>query len=141
MHVEDLMSADVLTVDEAMPVGPLLDLMTAAHVQAVPVVGVDGELVGIVSQEDILVGGLGLGRGDGPDDLTVGDIMTAPAMSVTREASLDSVARMMWQFRIHHVPVIDEQQGVIGIVSALDFCRHAAGLSRDDPEGAGEDVD
>lgn len=135
MQVEDLMTADVLTVDEAMPVGPLLDLMTAAHVQAVPVVGADGELVGIVAQEDILVGGLGLGGGARQDDLTVADIMTAPAMSVTREATVEAVARMMWQFRIHHVPVIDEDDGVVGVVSSLDFCRHVAGLARDGGDG------
>lgn len=141
MRVEELMSADVLTVDEAMPVGRLLDLMTAAHVQAAPVVDADGSLVGIVAQEDILVGGLGFGGGDVPSDLTVADIMTSPAMSVTAEAGIEAVARMMWKFRIHHVPVIEDGSAVIGIVSSLDFCRHVAGLPRDADEDEDYDVD
>ena len=66
MELKELMRPDVLTVDEQMPVGQLLDLMTAAHVHSAPVVGADGELIGIVSQEDILVGGLGSGGSRSP---------------------------------------------------------------------------
>ena len=77
MRLKELMRSDALTVDEQMPVGQLLDLMTAAHVHSVPVVGPDSELIGIVSQEDILVGGLGSGGSDETADLIVSDIMTS----------------------------------------------------------------
>ena len=123
MDVKELMRADVLTVDEQMPVGQLLDLMTAAHVHSAPVIGADGELIGIVSQEDILVGGLGGGSSDEAADLIVSDIMTSPAMGVSESVAPLDVARMMWRFHIHHVPVIDTENRVIGIVSSLDFCR------------------
>jgi CBS domain-containing protein len=133
------MQVDVLTVDEEMPVGRLIDLMTAAHVHAAPVVSPEGVLIGMVSQEDVLVGGLGLGRGSDGDDLKVEDIMTSPAMSVAVESDLVAAARMMWRFRIHHLPVVDEDERVIGILSSIDFCRHVAG-DRPDPrdEGGGE---
>ncbi len=123
MDVKELMRADVLTVDEQMPVGQLLDLMTAAHVHSAPVVGADGELIGIVSQEDILVGGLGSGGSEETADLIVSDIMTSPAMGVSTSVAPLDVARLMWRFHIHHVPVIDTENRVIGIVSSLDFCR------------------
>jgi CBS domain-containing membrane protein len=123
MEIKELMRDDVLTVDEQMPVGQLLDLMTAAHVHSAPVVGVDGELIGIVSQEDILVGGLGSGGSDETADLIVSDIMTSPAMGVSTAVTPLDVARLMWRFHIHHVPVIDTENRVIGIVSSLDFCR------------------
>ena len=123
MQLKELMRSDVLTVDEQMPVGQLLDLMTAAHVHSAPVVGPDGDLLGIVSQEDILVGGFGSASSDQAVDLIVADIMTSPAMAVTTAVAPIEVARLMWRFHIHHVPVIDSENRVVGIVSALDFCR------------------
>ena len=140
MELKELMRTDVLTVDEKMPVHGLLDLMTAAHVHSAPVVGADGDLIGIVSQEDILVGGLGSGGSGGSDasaDLVVSDIMTSPAMGVSLAVSALDVARLMWRFHIHHVPVIDTENRVIGIVSSLDFCRVLAEYGPSALESAG----
>ena len=51
---------------------------------------------------------------------------------------------MLWRFRIHHVPVVDDDQRVVGIVSALDFCRHVGGAApaeEEVPAGARDDDD
>lgn len=130
MLVGDLMSVEPLTLDPDLPVGKALDLLTAMHVHGAPVVDAAGTLIGIVSQEDILVGGFGtLSQEQAEDGGRVRDIMTSPAMSVAPDTPIEAVARMMWRFRIHHIPVV-EGATVVGIVSALDFCRHIAG---DDP--------
>lgn len=127
MLVGDLMSVDPVTLEPDLPVGRALDLLTATHVHGAPVVDDKGALIGIVSQEDILVGGFGsVSAQDADAEARVRDIMTSPAMSVAPDATIEAVARMMWRFRIHHVPVVDGAR-VVGIVSALDFCRHIAG--------------
>lgn len=129
MRVKDLMAVDVLAVEETMPLGQLLDQLTAAHVHAAPVIDADGQLVGMVTQEDILLGGLGFAAGSGAEvDTTVRDVMTSPAVSVGEEVHVTDVARMMWRMRIHHIPVV-KSGSVVGIVSALDFCKLASDLA------------
>ncbi len=124
MQVKELMNTDVVTVRADQPVSDLFDLLQAAHIQGAPVVDEQGALVGFVSQEDVMFGSLG--NGSGEKKTTVGDIMTSPAMSVTETTSVEDTARMMWRFRVHHMPVLKKER-LVGIVSALDFCRLAAG--------------
>lgn len=122
----------VMTVGEETPVSELVDRLQEAHVHSAPVVDEQGNLVGVVSQEDVILGSLGLPPGGEvvPDAVQdpvssariVRHIMTAPAISTTLETSLIDVARMMWQFRIHHLPVVQAGR-VVGMVSSLDFPR------------------
>jgi predicted transcriptional regulator len=126
VQVKDLMSTEVVTVQVDQPVADLFDVLQAAHIKGAPVLCDEGTLVGFVSQEDVMFGSLGSEMGEG--GATIGEIMTSPAMSVTETTSVQDVARMMWRFRIHHMPVLDGEQ-LVGIVSSLDFCRAAA-----DPE-------
>jgi CBS domain-containing protein len=126
VQVKDLMSTEVVTVQVDQPVADLFDVLQAAHIKGAPVLCDEGTLVGFVSQEDVMFGSLGSEMGEG--GATIGEIMTSPAMSVTETTSVQDVARMMWRFRIHHMPVLSGEQ-LVGIVSSLDFCRVAA-----DPE-------
>ena len=127
MKVGDVMNTTVVTVKMDQPVSELFDLLQEAHVKGVPVLDSAGALVGFVSQEDVMFGSLGGGRD--ATEAVVGDIMTAPAMSVTEAATAKDVAKMMWRFRIHHMPVVRGDQ-LVGMVSSLDYCRLAAGEER-----------
>ncbi len=130
MRVKDVMQTAVVTVSEDLTIPVLLDTLQQAHVHGAPVVDDYGELVGFVAQEDILVGSLG--RSDSDGEVTVADIMTSPAITVAPDSDLHDLARMMWRFRIHHVPVVSGS-AVVGIVSSLDFCRLAAELEFAEP--------
>jgi CBS domain-containing protein len=48
--------------------------------------------------------------------------MTREVLSAAEDSTVDEVCRLMWEKRIHRVPIV---RGVllIGIVSALDICR------------------
>lgn len=123
MQVKEFMNTSVVTVAVDRTVSELFDILQEAHVKGAPVLDKSGALVGFVSQEDVMFGSLGGGR-----DATaavVGDIMTSPAMSVTEGTTVQELARMMWRFRIHHMPVTRADR-VVGMVSSLDFCRLAA---------------
>jgi len=132
VEVSELMRTEVVTVGEDTPVGDILDLMTAARIHAVPVLSSAGELIGMVSQEDLLVGGLGTRGEAGGGSTTASDVMTAPPMAVNETSPVEDVARLMWEFRIHHVPVLREGT-IVGIVSSLDYCRLTAGKMQTEP--------
>ena len=122
---KNLMTTQVATVREDVPVGELCDLLQAAHVNGLPVLGADGQLVGIVTEEDVLYGTMG-----GVDDadgspLRVRDIMTSPAVCATEDTDVVELCRLMWGMRIHRIPIVVAGR-VTGMVSALDLVRAVA---------------
>ena len=152
---QEIMSTEFITVPAAMTIGDLVDLLQRAHIHAAPVVDASRELVGIVTQEDVLYGTMGGNASDdgaegkagrirsssglleideldtlSPDtsDLwsrPVTDIMTEPAISVGKESTVTEICELMWRLRIHHVPVL-EDGAVVGLISSLDLCRAVA---------------
>jgi CBS domain-containing protein len=109
----------------------LCDLFQVAHVHGVPVLNARGELVGIVSEEDVIFGTMGLPEaapplsGNGGGGVRVRDIMTSPAVCATEETDVVELCQMMWGMRIHHIPIVLEGR-VTGIVSSLDLARAVA---------------
>jgi CBS domain-containing protein len=126
------MRSDVPCVREDDSAADVTDLFQHAHVHGAPVVDERGRLLGMVSQEDLLIGGMTAGGGrpaqegapEAPEAeaLRVRDIMTAPAISATEDTPLEDLCRMMWRFRIHHIPIVTAGK-LVGMVSSLDICR------------------
>jgi CBS domain-containing protein len=120
------MHTDVATVREDVPVGDLCDMLQQAHVNGLPVLNADGELVGIVTEQDVLYGTMG-SRGDaaGENPLLVRDIMTSPAVCATEDTEVVELCELMWGMRIHRIPIVREGR-VVGLVTALDLIRAVA---------------
>jgi CBS domain-containing protein len=56
-----------------------------------------------------------------PNQYFVRDIMTRSIVKVTQDASVSEIALLMSQHRISGVPVVDEQDRVLGVVTELDM--------------------
>lgn len=156
MKVANIMVRDVTTVGPDLLIEDLCEVFQVHNIHGVPVVDDGGALVGIVTQEDVIYGTMGMGYSSreerdipalvrgvssrpsprGEKVHAVGDIMTAPAISVDEEATVDQVCRLMWTLKIHRVPVVRDGQ-VTGIVSSLDVVRAVGekGLNGDEEEG------
>jgi len=142
MRASDIMTRDVATVSPDTSIEDLCDLFRDRRITGAPVVDAEGRLVGIVSKDDVLFRGRGAGSeprqtpdikmlfssgfvgfDQGSDGAaTVGEIMTREVLSAPEDSSVDDVCRMMWEKRIHRVPIVRGAL-LIGIVSALDVCR------------------
>ena len=118
------MTTDVVTIGEDAPVSQLCDLMQAVHANGLPVLNAQGELVGIVSEDDILYGTMGVFDKNGTPVL-VRDIMTSPAVCATEDTDVVELSRMLSGMRIHRIPILSEGR-VTGIVTALDVVRAVA---------------
>jgi len=57
--------------------------------------------------------------------LHVRDLMTSTVVSVGARESISHVLSMMDERRIRHVPVVDEQRTVVGVVSQRDVLQRA----------------
>ena len=58
----------------------------------------------------------------GPLDMPVRAIMTSPAISAEETTSLSDLCRIMWNLRIHRVPILKGGK-VTGLVSSMDLAR------------------
>jgi CBS domain-containing protein len=65
--------------------------------------------------------------------LLVRDLMTKDAFSVRRDVSLSAVRDLMDDKNIRHVPVVDEEGQVVGLVSQRDRLRSASAPVTDMP--------
>ena len=57
--------------------------------------------------------------------MLVREIMTAPALSVRREADLDEALRIMAEKKITALPVVDDGDLLVGVLSEIDLLRRA----------------
>ena len=60
---------------------------------------------------------------------TVGEIMTKPVITVHRDDSMDKVQDIFAKHNIHHIPVIEEGNRVVGIISKSDYLRILHGFT------------
>jgi len=78
--------------------------------------------VGIITDRDIVVRGLALGRD--PMMLAAGDCMTAPPATVLEETTARECLEVMELGQIRRVIVVDETGSCTGIVAQADLARH-----------------
>jgi CBS domain-containing protein len=58
--------------------------------------------------------------------------MTAPLISVSPEQTIFECAKLMNQKHIHHLPVVNEEGSIVGMISATDFLVVAEALGHGD---------
>jgi len=55
--------------------------------------------------------------------MNAADVMTTKVITVTPESSIEDAAKLMLQYRISGLPVLDQKGGLVGIVTEGDFLR------------------
>jgi CBS domain-containing protein len=141
MIVRDVMTEDVLTVLPDTPLKDVAQLLVSRGISGVPVVALDGSVMGVVSEADLLVKEQGPDaivhrplarfRGEGEETVaqlgklravTAGEAMTAPALTVTPGRSIHEAAAIMTARHVNRLPVVDGRQ-LVGIVTRADLVR------------------
>lgn len=79
-------------------------------------------LVGIFTERDVLRRIVAEGRP--PDATRVGDVMTTDVVCASPSTSIEEVAELMRRRRVRHVPVVDADDEVVGLVSIGDINAH-----------------
>jgi CBS domain-containing protein len=128
MHVRDLMSQPVVTCHVNDPMNYAARLMWEHDSGVLPVVNDAGTLTGILTDRDVCMAAYTQGRS--LDAILVNSAMARQPIAVHAEATLGDVEQLMAKHQIRRVPVIDEADRPIGIVSLNDLVREGA-RSRD----------
>jgi CBS domain-containing protein len=127
--VEKAMRSPAITIGPDESVVAAVTLMVGRKVGCLPVVSTHG-LVGIVTTTDVLRNDLetALGEPDAHRPPPLRAVMK-PAVSVTPETGLFNAAALMSAHGIRHLPVVDRENKVVGILSDRDL-RAAVGDPR-----------
>ncbi len=111
---------EVFTAGRSESVGEVVTRLAENRIGALPVVDGDA-VVGIFSERDIVYGVAK--HGSAFLVKTVGDVMTAPAITVTGDTAILSALSLMTKRRIRHLPVVEHGK-LTGFVSIGDLVKH-----------------
>ena len=111
---------DVVSVDVSARVADAVALLAEKRIGAVPVFD-GGTVAGIFSERDVIIG---LQR-DGVHalDRSVGDVMTAPPITVEPDHPVMGALSLMTRRRIRHLPVLEGGR-LVGFVSIGDLVKY-----------------
>jgi len=136
--VKDVMTAEVAYARRDTPYKELVRLLAERRVSALPVVDEQRQVVGIVSEADLLV------RQQHPANhfqryflerkrerlehakahgTTAARLMTYPAVTVGPQASVAEAARLLRKHLVKQLPVVDPDGRLVGIVSRADVLK------------------
>jgi CBS domain-containing protein len=93
----------------------------------------DSPEYGIVTSTDIC--DKIVAQGKNASETRIRDIMTTPLITVHPENTVVECAKIMNQHHIHHIPVVDDDKNVIGMISATDFLVVAEALGHGSGDG------
>jgi CBS domain-containing protein len=135
--VRDVMTTRVVWVKQDAPFKQLAAALREHRVSAFPVLDDDGKVIGVVSEADMLTKEALAGGYDGMPGMIAGllrhkeqekargitaaDLMTAPAVTVGAQDTVEQAARVMYQRKVKRLPVVDDQGHLTGIVSRADL--------------------
>jgi acetoin utilization protein AcuB len=127
-QIKDFMTRSPFTVVSRTSLREARWQMRRARVRHLPVVE-DGKLVGILGDRDIKSAGFHLG--EAADTCLVSEIMAPEPQTVRPEISLMTVVKMMADRKIGSVIVVDEQEKIQGIFTAIDALRFFSSVFSD----------
>ncbi len=144
---EELMTANPISLRADATIPEALALMTDRGFTAAPVIDEAGRPVGVLSRTDVLIHEREQLRHAMPaeevhaegrrprhegfskeivDSTRVRDIMTPTIFTVNESSSAAEVVKRMCELKVHQLFVVDDDDSLVGVISALDIVRSLA---------------
>ncbi|MES2493060.1 MAG: CBS domain-containing protein [Pseudomonadota bacterium] len=112
--------ATVITATATMAVREAIGILAANRIGAVPVLE-GGSVAGVFSERDVLY--CVAREGSAALDRPVGEVMTAPAITVSPETTVLAALSLITRRRIRHLPVMQDG-AMVALVSIGDLVKH-----------------
>ncbi|GAA1914221.1 CBS domain-containing protein [Streptomyces sodiiphilus] len=132
-----VMTGDVVAATPDMPYKDIVTLLTGHRISGLPVVDGDEKVLGVISETDVV---MRQAEPTAPGLLerlrltpsarraaakararTAGELMTSPAITIRAYDSVTHGARVLAEHRIGRLPVVDEEDRLVGIVTRRDL--------------------
>lgn len=125
MQVKEVMTADPACCISETSLQEVGQMMVDHDCGEIPVIE-DKETkkpIGVITDRDIVC--RTVARGLNPLDLTVGECMSKPCVTVTPDMTVEECSSIMEDHKIRRVPVVDADGSCCGIVALADIVLHA----------------
>jgi CBS domain-containing protein len=145
LTARDIMTENVITIKKDSSIEDLSEILLKNKISGVPVVGSDGKIAGVVTEGDIIVQDTDLHFPryfkllDGiiyldslnrfRDNLKkhlatkVEDIMVTKVKTISPDTTISDIAELMLRLKINRLPVVDDDENILGIVTRADIVR------------------
>jgi CBS domain-containing protein len=123
IKIRDVMVEKVVTVRPDYTVKHAASIMNRFGLGCV-VVSKDEEVVGIVTERDILKNIVAIARD--PENTFVRDIMSKPVFVVGPNVSIEEALKLMFRYRVKKLPIVERKRGeerLVGLVTLTDIAR------------------
>src|SRR6185503_14169340 len=139
MRVSEAMSRDVRVANPGQSIRDVAKIMAEIDAGSMPV-GDNDRLVGVITDRDIAIRAVALGKGP---ETQVREVMSKEVLYCFEDEEIEHVARNMGSEKVRRLPVLDRKKRLVGIVSIADLAqstnadttgRAVAGISK--PGGA-----
>lgn len=117
MKIKDVMHKGLECVSPGAAVSTVAQKMKQFDVGAIPVTD-DGELIGMITDRDIVV--RCLANGKNITDLIAKDVMTRGVVYCRDTEEAEDAIRIMEEKQIRRLPVLDEKKRMVGMISLGD---------------------
>ncbi len=121
LKARDVMSGTVLTVRDDVTLEQVAAVLAENEISGAPVEDDEGSLLGVVSVTDV-------NRSAAEPRLTVRQIMTPVADTVSEETPVAEIARIMVANHYHRV-IVTRREKPVGVVSSMDLLKLIAGAT------------
>ncbi len=120
MQVVDLMTSELIVVGPDTPIREAANLMSVNRVSGLPVCD-GGTVVGIITEADFLRLEVARQEAEHPTPIErVGDVMSTELVTIRPERLVTDAARVMVINDVNRLPVVDEDDMLLGIISRMD---------------------
>jgi CBS domain-containing protein len=123
MKLRDIMTDDVVTIQPQSTVMDAAIVMQAHNVGSVPVCTQEGQLMGIVTDRDIVVRNVA-NNGD-PNTTKVEEVMTKQVITGNPDMDANQAVQLMAQNKIRRLPIMESNK-LIGVVALGDLATNFA---------------
>lgn len=128
--VEEYMTPNPITVYEDEDLFNALNIMVTRNFGSLPVVNINQKPVGILTEREFL-----LVYKDLSEMYPVKSFMTTKVQTIFKDVRLEQATRLMVKRGFRRLPVVDENNKVIGIITAVNILRQIAkAIDKLDPE-------
>ncbi|HEX7490279.1 MAG TPA: CBS domain-containing protein [Candidatus Limnocylindrales bacterium] len=121
--VGEVMTPNPISITESASLAEAAGILDSKKITGLPVVDENGCLVGMISQTDLVRARANQHLVSNWPGLSVGQVMTRPALTIDSTVSIEEAAKMMDHRRVHRLVVVDASDSPIGIISTSDLVR------------------
>ncbi len=145
VKVNNVMVKNVITIPKESSINEAIHLLSTDKISCLPVVDKDNTVLGIVTRKDVIAA-TGIVENHTLKDImrhitgvptphqntvytkTVNDIMSSPAIIINSGADIKDAANKLIDMRINNLPVVDEDNKLVGVISTGDIVNNTGGI-------------